>query len=302
MEERMESLFRNRYAYRRETTFEWELKQGVSQKKLAKYWEGGILTEQMLCLMEGMVELSIMSAKQIESFFWLKWMPECYSKVRTVDGKNAYRGLIRQMNEYGILVPGIMKCEGKVVGSRVYGLSSGALQFFKEYHGSRQACLSDKLDGLGNTDARLGSNLEYSTLLSVLSLNQLHLHVLGSYGRRFQSYGRIWINGSLPANLYCTEGENIVVWSLRGGPSVYTRFREHVKSVEEFQYKAIHLPHQARHVVVVEHMEWPMELQQYLSDVYAPNLVYTTDQEVFEGNAMKRYIEVTGANSYRFIG
>ena len=204
------------------------------------------------------------------------------------------------MESFGILVPAKMCNEGKVVGSKVYGLSSGSLQFIREFRGSRKVFLSKELEHRYNTDPRLGSNLDYSMILNLLSLNQMHLHVMKAFGREYDVYGRIWVSPEQPVNLYCREQENLIVWSLRGGPGAYKRFAEQVGALWTFMLKSGFEPENTRLVVVVEDLRYPLELHPILSVENRQNLFYTTDQEVFEGNAMSRIIEVVGPKNYRF--
>lgn len=300
MEEKMERLYRNRYAYRDNTCFEWQLSKGVSQKRLQKHWEDGLLTDEMLYLMEALSEMTVFSAKHIESFFWLDWMPECFSRIRSADGKNAYRSLIKSMEGYGILVPAKMVCEKNTVGSKVYGLSSGSLQFVKEFYGARKSGLSKNVGKNYNTDFRLGSNMDYGMILSLLSLNQMHLHVLKHFGREYDFYGRVWVNPDLPVNIYCGSNENVLVWALRGGPGVFQQFDNQVKSVWDFMFRSFWDTDKTRLVAIMEDLNYPLDLHQRLSKENRQNLLYTTDQEVFEGTSMTRYIEVTGPKSYRF--
>ncbi len=299
MDDRAIKVYRNRYAYRAETSYVWKLPQGVSMKKMQKHLELGIITEEMMCLMDALSELTVLSAKQVESFFWLDWIPESFKRIRADGGKNAYRNLLRTMESYGMLVPAQMDHEGSVVGSKVYGLSSGALGFIREYRGVSLARLSSGVGSSGSADERLGSNQGYAVILSLLSLNQMHLHVLKSMGDALGAYGRIWVSKECPANIYSLDGREIVVCSLRRNPDWKKCIKEFINGMRELRHGIVAGTGQRRYVLIAEDIDMILESYPYLASG-CDDVFFTTDQEVFEGWAVRRYIRATGPKSYCF--
>jgi len=252
-----------------------------------------------MCLMDALSELTVLSAKQVESFFWLDWIPESFKRIRADGGKNAYRNLLRTMESYGMLVPAQMEHEGSVVGSKVYGLSSGALGFIKEYRGESLARVYFGVGSSGSADARLGSNQEYSVILSLLSLNQMHLHVLKSMGDALGAYGRIWISKECPANIYSFNSCEIVVCSLRRNPEWKKCVNEFINGMRELRHGIGSGTAQRRYVLITEDIDMILESYPYLESG-CDDVFFTTDQEVFEGWAVQRYIRATGPKSYCF--